>query len=205
MVILPRGVLPREERSRNALLDIARRRFHTDRVRFFPEPEQKSAQTQPPDLAVERLRTAPPSDLAASQLYGAPVPRYVIDAPTLLHVVATDIEVSSTNHLVAPSLIRSQAMSLLLTAVQYGDITDSVAMQRHERFTEIKIRLLNDRVSRRTAWKLARERGWGDTFDAEYLAVCKLQADALVTIDPALAAKADGIVPVAPLGALSVG
>jgi hypothetical protein len=45
------------------------------------------------------------------------------------------------------------------------------------------MRLLGDRVSRRTAWRIAREHGWETTFDAEYLAVTKLQADGLVTID----------------------
>jgi predicted nucleic acid-binding protein len=58
-------------------------------------------------------------------------------------------------------------------------------------------------VSRRTAWKIAREHGWDTTFDAEYLAVCRLQADALITIDPSLAAKAEGIVPLARLEMLS--
>ena len=57
-------------------------------------------------------------------------------------------------------------------------------------------------MSRRTAWKIAREHGWQTTFDAEYLAVCQLQADALITIDEALAAKAADIVPVATLAAL---
>ncbi len=83
-----------------------------------------------------------------------------------------------------------------------GQISDEVALQRHERTTEIKMRLLGDRVSRRTAWKIAREHGWDSTLDAEYLAVCKLQADALITIDPATAAKAAGIVPLAPVAAL---
>ena len=49
------------------------------------------------------------------------------------------------------------------------------------------------------------ENGWETTFDAEYLAVTKLQADALVTIDAELATKADGIVPLAPVEALSAG
>ena len=128
--------------------------------------------------------------------------RYVIDAPTLLHLVAAELEVSPAHQLVAPSLIRSQALALLLAAVQHGQMTDEVALARHERFTGIKMRLLNDRVSRRTAWNLAREHGWATTFDAEYLAVCKLQADALVTVDPELAAKGNGVVPMAPLEAL---
>ena len=135
--------------------------------------------------------------------YGTEVTRYVIDARTLLHLVANDVEVSSAHQLVAPNLIRSQALSLLLTAVRAGEITEDVALQRHERLTELKMRLLGDRVSRRTAWKIAREHGWETTFDAEYLAVCKLQADALITIDQALAAKAAHIVPLATVAALS--
>ena len=42
----------------------------------------------------------------------------------------------------------------------------------------------------------------GEHGDAEHLAVARLQADALVTIDEALAAKAAGLVPLAPLDAL---
>jgi predicted nucleic acid-binding protein len=129
--------------------------------------------------------------------------RYVIDAPTLLHLVAENVAVSSSNQLVAPNLIRSQALQLLLASVRSGEITEDVALQRHERLTEMKMRLLGDRVSRRTAWKIAREQGWGTTFDAEYLAVCQLQADALVTIDPAMAARTGSIVPLAPLTALT--
>src|SRR3954470_6870716 len=108
--------------------------------------------------------------------------RYVIDAHTLLHVVAHDVAVSPDHRLVAPNLIRSQALALLLGEVRRGEITEAVALQRHERLTEMKMRLLGDRVSRRTAWKIACDNGWETTYDAEYLAVCKLQADALVTI-----------------------
>ena len=127
----------------------------------------------------------------------------MIDAPTLLHIVAEGVEVSRAHQLVAPNLIRSQALALLLAAVRDGEITEEVALQRHERLTELKMRLLGDRVSRRTAWKIAGEHGWASTFEAEYVAVTKLQADALVTIDPALSTKAGPIVPVASVAALT--
>jgi predicted nucleic acid-binding protein len=126
----------------------------------------------------------------------------VIDAPTLLHIVANDVAIDSGHQLVAPNAIRSQALSLLLDAVRRGELDEDEALHRHERLTELKMRLLGDRVSRRTAWKIARSHGWDTIFDAEYLAVCHLQADALVTIDPALAAKAEGVVALAPLRAL---
>ncbi|MHA7172042.1 type II toxin-antitoxin system VapC family toxin [Arthrobacter monumenti] len=129
--------------------------------------------------------------------------RYVIDAATLLHIVANEIRISSVHQLVAPNLIRSQALTLLLEEVRRGDLDENLALQHHERLTELKMRLLGDRVSRRTAWKIAREQGWDTTFDAEYLAVTKLQADALVTVDRAFASKAKDIVPLAPLEALA--
>ena len=128
--------------------------------------------------------------------------RYVIDAPTLLHLVAGDTQVAAPHQLVAPACIRSQALSLLLGAVQCGEMTERTALDHHRRLTELKMRVLGDRVSRRTAWDLARAHGWSTTFDAEYLAVCKLQADALVSVDPDLRAMAEGIVPLAPLEAL---
>ena len=57
----------------------------------------------------------------------------------------------------------------------------------------------------RAAWKIALEHGWDTTFDAEYLAVTRLQADAFVTIDPAMAAKAALVVPMAPIADLIAG
>lgn len=83
-----------------------------------------------------------------------------------------------------------------------GELTDVEALERHERITEVKIRLLGDRKSRRTAWKLAREHDWDSIYDAEYVAIAKLQADQLITIDPELTAMATGIVALAPFNRL---
>ncbi|WP_328523989.1 hypothetical protein [Kribbella sp. NBC_00359] len=125
--------------------------------------------------------------------------RYVIDAPTLLHLVADGATIDPTHRLVAPNAIRSDALQLLLREVQQEARSVKEALQLHERMTELKIRTLGDRVSRRTAWDIALERDWDTLRDAEYLAVTKLQADALITVDPELAAKADGVVPLADL------
>lgn len=129
----------------------------------------------------------------------------MIDAPTLLHLVDNTVAVDRSHQLVAPNIIRSEALQLLLFDVRRGGRTDRAALEVHERITELKMRLLGDRVSRATAWRIARERDWDTLRDAEYLAVTRLQADALVTIDPDLAAKAETIVPVAPLQALITG
>lgn len=128
--------------------------------------------------------------------------RYTIDAPTLLHLVDHGLRVDPTVQLVAPAGIRSEALGLLLRDVTAGRRTDAAALAAHVRITELKIRVLNDRVSRGTAWRIARRRGWETLRDAEYLAIATLQADALVTVDPALAATAAGEVPLADLGSL---
>lgn len=65
--------------------------------------------------------------------------RCVIDAPTLLHLVANHVDNHPANQLVAPNRIRSEALSLLLAAVNRGDITEELALQQHERFTTIKM------------------------------------------------------------------
>jgi predicted nucleic acid-binding protein len=129
--------------------------------------------------------------------------RYVIDAPTLVYIVANGIQPSPQHQLVAPNHIRSQALSLLLEAVLNGNLSEDLALEHHQRLTELKMRLLGDRVSRRTAWRIAREQRWETTGDAEYLAVTRLQADALITVDRALAQKARGLVPLATLDALT--
>jgi hypothetical protein len=83
--------------------------------------------------------------------------RYGIEAPTLLHLLDTDLRVDPNHQLVAPNSIRSQAMELLLLDVRQGKRTEKAALATHERVTELKMRLPGDRVSRRTAWRIARE------------------------------------------------
>ncbi|MET0423342.1 MAG: hypothetical protein ABW046_05680 [Actinoplanes sp.] len=131
--------------------------------------------------------------------------RYVIDSPTLLHVVDAGLAIDAGHQLVAPAAIRSEVMQLLLRDVRRGDRTDRAALAVHEQITGVKIRVLNDRVSRATAWRIAREQDWDTLRDAEYLAVTRLQADALVTIDPGLTARAGNLVALAPLPALLAG
>lgn len=128
--------------------------------------------------------------------------RYVVDAPTVLHLVDEGLAVHPSVQLVAPSSIRSEALQLLLQDVAAGRRTEAAALQAHERITALKMRLLGDRVSRGTAWRIAREHGWQTLREAEHLAVTRLQADALVTVDPELARRAEGVVPLAPLEVL---
>lgn len=127
--------------------------------------------------------------------------RYGIDAPTLLWVARHDGQLAE-HQLVAPNSLRTRAFELLLAEVREDRLDDREALQIHERLTAIQVRLLGDRVSRRLAWDIAREHGWPDLRDAEYIAVARLQADALVTVDQGLAEKAAGLVPLEQLSAL---
>ena len=47
--------------------------------------------------------------------------------------------------------------------------------------------------------EIARAKGWDSTCHAEYLAVARLQADALITVDPVMAAIGRDVVPLAGL------
>ena len=123
--------------------------------------------------------------------------KYVVDSSAALHLASEGIEVSAEHELLAPTLIRSQALSAMHEAVHRGDLSAKVAQEHLARLNRMKIRLLGDAVLRRTAWKYADELGWASTYEAEYVALTKLQGDALVTLDPTLAKSVQGIVPTA--------
>lgn len=128
--------------------------------------------------------------------------RFVIDAVALLELVRAGRPPHPDHRLVAPSALRSQALDLLLAHVDRGAMTEGQALALHDRMTEVKIRLLSDRVSRRTAWDIARKSGWPNLRHAEYLAITRLQGDALVACDGELSAAAAGLVRLEPLEAL---
>ena len=64
------------------------------------------------------------------------------------------------------------------------------------------MRLLGDAVLRKVAWELADQLGAASTYDAEYIALTRLQADALIALDDGLARSAEGLVELAPIEAL---
>jgi predicted nucleic acid-binding protein len=94
--------------------------------------------------------------------------------------------------------------AVLHQAVHRGDLSPEVALDRLTRIRAIPIRLLGDAVLRRRAWEVAEQLGWAETYDAEYVALTQLQADALVTLDPDLARQVEAIVPTAKIEALRV-
>ena len=128
--------------------------------------------------------------------------RFVVDSSAVLHLAAEGIEVPDEHELLAPTLLRSQVLSALHEAVHHGEIAPDLARDRLARINRMPIRLLGDAVLRRRAWELADRLGWASTYDAEYLGLTQLQADAFVTLDADLARKAEEVVPIASIDAL---
>jgi predicted nucleic acid-binding protein len=128
--------------------------------------------------------------------------RFVVDAGAVIHLASEGVAVSDAHELLAPTLLRSQTLSALHKAVQQGEIPADVARDRLTRIGRMPIRLLGDAVLRRRAWELADQLGWASTYNAEYVALTQLQADAFVTLDAELARSVEGIVATASIDAL---
>jgi predicted nucleic acid-binding protein len=129
--------------------------------------------------------------------------KFVVDAGAVLHLASAGVEASAEHELLAPTLLRSQTLSLLHEAVQRGELPAEVARERLTRIGRMPIRLLGDAVLRRRAWELADQLGWDSTYDAEYIALTQLQADALITLNAELARSVEGIVETASIDSLS--
>ncbi|HET7856465.1 MAG TPA: type II toxin-antitoxin system VapC family toxin [Gaiellaceae bacterium] len=128
--------------------------------------------------------------------------RFVVGCGVVLRLASEEIDVRPEHELLAPTLLRSQTLSALHEAVHSGEIPRDVALDRLARIWAMPIRLLGDAVLRRRAFEVAERLGWAETYDAEYVALTQLQADAFVTLDPKLARQVDGIVATATIEAL---
>ena len=126
----------------------------------------------------------------------------MIDCETLLGIAAGEIEVAVEHKLVAPTLVRSQALAALYDAASRGEITAAEGLERVTRINSLKVRFLGDKVLQRTAWKVADQLGWKTTFDAEFVALTQLQADIFVTSDSDLARAVSGLVKTATIDSL---
>jgi predicted nucleic acid-binding protein len=129
--------------------------------------------------------------------------RYVIRPDVAIRLARDDAVIRPEHELLAPALLRSQVLSLLFRSVQQGELTAHDAENALGYVRRLKLRLLGDRVLQSVAWDVADQLGWPDTYDAEYVALTRLQADALVTLDERLAQAAKRLVPVAPVGDLT--
>jgi predicted nucleic acid-binding protein len=130
------------------------------------------------------------------------VTRFVVDCETLLRIAAGEIEVAAGHQLLAPTLVRSQALAAMYGAARRGEVSWSEGRERVRRINSLKVRFLGDKVLQSQAWKVAEQLGWETTDDAEFVALTLLQADAFVTSDRELAAAVSGLVETAPVEAL---
>lgn len=83
------------------------------------------------------------------------------------------------------------------------DVAKTDADQQLNYVRRLRIRLLCDRVLQSVAWKVADQLGRPDTFDAEYVALTRLQADALIMLDGPVTDAVKDLVTVAPIEDLS--
>jgi len=128
--------------------------------------------------------------------------RFVIGPDVALRLAGDRAVIRAEHQLLAPTLIRSQLLSLLYQAVRRGEMTKQDAAARLDHLRGLRMRLLGDRVLQGVAWKVADQLGWVDTFDAEYVALTQLQADAFITLDDRLAQAVRDLVTVASVEAL---
>ena len=130
------------------------------------------------------------------------VARYVVDCKTLLRIAAGEVEVAPGHQLLAPTLVRSQALAAMYGAARRGEIAPAEGRARVQRINSLKVRFLGDKVLQATAWQIAEQLGWETTYEAEYIALTRLQADAFITADGDLARAVSGLVETAPIDAL---
>jgi len=160
-----------------------------------------AAATTPSTIGLAAPQINPAAPLRQSRehrlLDSEAVGKFVVDCSAVLRLTGEEIAVSPKHELLAPTLLRSQTLSALHEAVQRGDTDAAVAREQLVRVGRMSIRLLGDAVLRRRAWEVADQLGWASTYDAEYIALTQLQADALVTLDKTLARAVRGIVEIA--------
>jgi predicted nucleic acid-binding protein len=128
--------------------------------------------------------------------------KFVVDHTVVVQLANESYEVPAEHELLAPTLLRSQMLWALHESVQGGGLDRELGRELLERSWKLPIRFLGDAVLRRLAWELADQLEWASTYDAEYLALTRLQADAFVTLNPELARRAEDVVPVATIDAL---
>jgi hypothetical protein len=77
------------------------------------------------------------------------VTRFVVDRDTLLRIATGEIEVAAGHQLVAPTVVRSQALSALSAlyqAARRGEISAADGLERVTGINSLRVRFLGDKV-----------------------------------------------------------
>jgi predicted nucleic acid-binding protein len=129
--------------------------------------------------------------------------KYVVGPDVLLRLAQQEAVIAEEHKLLAPTLIRSQLLSMLYQAVRQEVMIKRDADRYLGYVRGLRIRLLGDRVLQNVAWKIADQLKWPDTYNAEYIALTQLQADAFITLDEELAFAVKDLVLLAPFEVLT--
>ena len=119
---------------------------------------------------------------------------FVIDAPVAIDLATSGAAIPSEHSLAAPTLLRSQVLALVYGSVRHGEIDERTGRKVLDDIRRLRIRLLGDRSMQDHAWQIAAKLNLPTTYQAEYIALTQLQADALVTTDDDLALAAQAFV-----------
>ena len=120
----------------------------------------------------------------------------VLDASVAVHasLTAAGFDLFRGEELVAPPLLRSEAVSALHELAWRGEVPAPDARIALDRILGAPIRRRRPKRLAREAWKVADTLGWAKTYDAEYVALARILKCRLLTIDARLKRGASRLV-----------
>jgi predicted nucleic acid-binding protein len=112
----------------------------------------------------------------------------VVDASVIVQVSidAAGLGPLTGYDLVAPPILPSEALSTLHEMKYRGEISTQLARAALDRFSELAYEVHQPAGLSTAAWDIAESLGWAKTYDAEYVALARMLARPLVTLDARL-------------------
>lgn len=119
--------------------------------------------------------------------------RIVIDSSAALRASSSSAARSqlATHDLVGPPLLWSEVHSAVHVAVWRRELTDAEADATLEAFSSLGISRRAPSALHATAFRMASELGWAKTYDAEFIALARLERAVVLTTDARLRRGAD--------------